>query len=68
MEGLLKAWVEGHLVGLRPGHRLGEAHLIAEGQYPQMRNKPLYKFRCFLRLKGGASQTHRTSSVENLLS
>lgn len=66
MEGLLKAWIEGHPVGLRPGHRLGEVHLIDEGQYRQMRNKPLSKFRWFLCLKGGASQTHRTrtSSVE----
>ena len=52
-------WAEGHAVGLRLGHRLGELHLITAGQYPQMRKKPLSKFRCFLHFKGGASQAHK---------
>lgn len=64
MEGLLKAWVEGHPVGLRPGHRLGEVHLIDEGQYCQMRNKPLSKFRWFLCLKGVGGGALRPTEPE----
>lgn len=33
--------------------------MVTAGQYPQMRKKPLSKFRCFLHFKGGTSQTHK---------
>lgn len=46
-------------MGLTLGHGLGEVHLIATGQYPQVRKKPLSKFRCFLHFKGETSQTRK---------
>ena len=61
-------WAEGHAVGLRLGHRLGEVHLITAGQYPQMRKKPLSKFRCFLHFKGGAIHSFSSSCLSRFSS